>query len=55
MPRGKTADQHLRDLTEAGLKWRYPQGVPQKIADIAEKELRFIAEGQYRALFPHRA
>ncbi len=37
VPRGKTADQHLRDLTQAGLKGRYPQGVPQKIADIAEK------------------
>ncbi len=44
VPRGKTADQHLRDLTEAGLKWRYPEGVPPKIAAIAEKELAFIAK-----------
>ncbi len=44
VPRGKTADGHLRDLTEAGLKWRYPGGVPSKIAALAEKELRFIAE-----------
>jgi error-prone DNA polymerase len=42
VPRDKTADQHLRDLAEAGLKWRYPQGVPPDIAAIAEKELRFI-------------
>jgi error-prone DNA polymerase len=51
VPRGKTADQHLRDLTEAGLRWRYPQGVPQKIADIAEKELRFIADGHIAHYF----
>jgi error-prone DNA polymerase len=44
VPRGKTADQHLRDLTETGLKWRYPQGVPLDIAAIAEKELAFIAD-----------
>ncbi len=44
VPRGKTADDHLRELTESGLKWRYPQGVPPRIAAIAEKELAFIAD-----------
>jgi error-prone DNA polymerase len=44
VPRGKTADQHLRDLTEAGLKWRYPLGVPPDITAIAERELAFIAD-----------
>ncbi len=51
VPRGKTADRHLRDLAEAGLKVRYTGGVPQKIADIAEKELRFIAEGKIAHYF----
>jgi len=51
VPRGKTADRHLRDLTEEGLKWRYPHGVPQKIADLAEKELAFIAEGHIAHYF----
>ncbi|HEX4636415.1 MAG TPA: error-prone DNA polymerase [Rhizomicrobium sp.] len=51
VPRGKTADQHLRDLTEAGLKWRYPQGVPPHVAELAEKELRFIAEGHIAHYF----
>jgi len=51
VPRGKTADRHLRDLTEEGLKWRYPQGVPRTIAAIAEKELRFIAEGHIAHYF----
>jgi error-prone DNA polymerase len=44
VPRGKTPDGHLRDLTEAGLAWRYPQGVPPDIAALAQKELTFIAE-----------
>jgi error-prone DNA polymerase len=51
VPREKTADQHLRDLTEAGLRWRYPNGVLQKIADIAEKELHFIAEAKIAHYF----
>lgn len=43
VPRGKTPDGHLRDLTEQGLKRRYPNGVPDKVRALAEKELRFIA------------
>ena len=46
VPRGKTADQHLRDLTKSGLKWRYPQGTPFKVARLAVKELHFIADGK---------
>jgi len=51
VPRGKTADQHLRALTEAGLRWRYPAGVPPAVAELAEKELRFIADGQIAHYF----
>jgi error-prone DNA polymerase len=51
VPCGKSADQHLRDLTEAGLRWRYPEGVTPKVAAIAEKELRFIAEGKIAHYF----
>jgi error-prone DNA polymerase len=51
VPCGKTANQHLRDLTEAGLKWRYPDGVPPSVAELAEKELRFIAEGKIAHYF----
>src|SRR6185312_914286 len=39
VPPGKTADRHLRDLTESGLQWRYPSGVPPHVAAQAEKEL----------------
>src|SRR5205814_9597058 len=51
VPRGKTADQHLRELTEAGLKWRYPAGAPADVAALAEKELRFIAESRIAHYF----
>ncbi|MES2292573.1 MAG: error-prone DNA polymerase [Pseudomonadota bacterium] len=44
VPRGKTPDGYLRDLTEIGLKKHYPAGVPSHVAELAEKELRFIAE-----------
>jgi error-prone DNA polymerase len=44
VPPGKTADDHLRDLTQAGLRKHYPQGIPAKVTDLAEKELRFIAD-----------
>ncbi|HWY60756.1 MAG TPA: error-prone DNA polymerase [Rhizomicrobium sp.] len=43
VPPGKTADGHLRDLTEAGLRKHYPEGIPAKVAELAEKELRFIS------------
>jgi error-prone DNA polymerase len=51
VPPGKTADGHLRDLTKAGLKWRYPQGTPLKVARLAVKELRFIAGQQIAHYF----
>jgi error-prone DNA polymerase len=51
VPRGKTPNGHLRDLTEAGLEWRYPSGAPANIAALAEKELVFIAESQIAHYF----
>ena len=51
VPPGKTADGHLRDLTKAGLKWRYPSGTPFKVARLAVKELRFIAEQEIAHYF----
>ncbi|MGZ5928045.1 MAG: error-prone DNA polymerase [Rhizomicrobium sp.] len=51
VPSGKTADEHLRDLTEAGLKRRYPEGTPFKVARQALKELRFIAKQEIAHYF----
>jgi error-prone DNA polymerase len=44
VPRGRTPDGYLRDLTETGLKRHFPDGVPAHVAALAEKELRFIAD-----------
>jgi len=51
VPPGKTADGHLRDLTNAGLKRRYPAGTPFKVARQALKELRFIAKQEIAHYF----
>ena len=51
VPDGKTAPQYLAELTEAGLNWRYPEGVPQIVRENAGKELALIAELCYEAFF----
>jgi error-prone DNA polymerase len=51
VPRDKTADGHLRDLTQTGLQERYPDGVPSKVAGIAEKELAFIRQREIAHYF----
>ena len=47
VPAGQTPASWLRELTEQGLRWRWPQGVPRKARDLAEKELALIAELRY--------
>ncbi|MES2472839.1 MAG: error-prone DNA polymerase [Pseudomonadota bacterium] len=42
VPPGKNADEHLRYLTAKGLSERYPEGVSEKVSDIARMELDFI-------------
>ncbi|HEX3430974.1 MAG TPA: error-prone DNA polymerase [Rhizomicrobium sp.] len=44
VPKGKTAQQHLEDLTWAGAARKYPQGIPTKLRATLEKELALIAE-----------
>ncbi|HEY4275235.1 MAG TPA: error-prone DNA polymerase, partial [Rhizomicrobium sp.] len=51
VPPGKTADEHLRDLTRVGLKRRYPEKTPFKVARQAMKELRFIAKHEIAHYF----
>ena len=43
VPPGKTADQHLNDLTWEGAARRYPNGIPTKVRATLEKELAIIA------------
>ena len=47
--------QHLRNLTEAGLRERWPQGVPEKIRAVVEKELALIERAAVRAFLSDRA
>ncbi|MCP5412333.1 MAG: error-prone DNA polymerase [Alphaproteobacteria bacterium] len=42
VPRGKTPDGYLTELTWLGLKTRYPARIPRKVLATAIKELRFI-------------
>jgi error-prone DNA polymerase len=51
VPPGKTAMEHLTDLAWAGAAWRYPQGVPQKVTDLLNKELALIEELKYPNYF----
>ena len=51
VPPGKTPHGHLVELTADGAKWRYPDGVPRKIADTIGRELALIAELNYAPYF----
>lgn len=51
VPPGKSAMQHLTDLTWAGAAWRYPGGVPDKVRAQLTEELRLIAKMDYPNYF----
>jgi len=51
VPPGRTASDWLRQQVEAGLRWRWPQGVPEKARRLIEKELALIAELGYESYF----
>jgi error-prone DNA polymerase len=51
VPPGKTATQHLRDLTYQGAKRHWPHGPPGTIRATIEKELTLIAKVGYEHYF----
>ena len=51
IPPGKTATGHLRDLVEAGVLKYFPDGLPDAIRLILEKELRLIGKVKYEPYF----
>ncbi|NQE63227.1 error-prone DNA polymerase [Caulobacter sp. RHG1] len=51
VPPGKTAMQHLTDLTWQGAAWRYPGGVDPKVVAQLKEELRLIAKMDYPNYF----
>ena len=51
VPSEHTPASWLRELTQRGMRWRWPQGVPDKVAEQIEKELQLIAEKGYDSYF----
>jgi len=51
VPDGETASTYLRQLTEQGMRRRWPEGVPTKVVDLVEHELKLIAELAYESYF----
>jgi error-prone DNA polymerase len=51
VPPGKTAQQHLEDLTWAGVKKYFPDGIDDKLRAILNKELTLIAKRKYAHYF----
>ncbi|MEW6768558.1 MAG: error-prone DNA polymerase [Pseudomonadota bacterium] len=51
VPPGKTAQQHLRDLTEAGIRKYFPGEIDEKLRATIDKELRLIDELNYAHYF----
>jgi error-prone DNA polymerase len=51
VPAGETPASHLRELTERGCRWRWPEGESPKVRNLIEHELELIAELRYEAYF----
>ncbi|WP_310090096.1 error-prone DNA polymerase [Pseudoxanthomonas sacheonensis] len=51
VPCGETPASHLRALTMAGMRERWPQGAPAKVIETVEGELALIAKLKYEAFF----
>ncbi|HTF95275.1 MAG TPA: error-prone DNA polymerase [Cellvibrio sp.] len=51
VPSGFSPSQYLRHLVQEGTQRRYPQGIPEHIPRIIEKELQLIEEESYEYFF----
>ncbi len=51
VPSGLTPSQHLRQLTEAGLAWRFPSGITPRVRELVDHELALIEELHYEPYF----
>jgi error-prone DNA polymerase len=51
VPPGETPASHLRKLTEAGARWRWPRGVPESERTAIEHELTLISDLRYEPYF----
>lgn len=48
---GETPSARLRSLAEAGLRWRYPHGAPNRVRSLLDHELTLIAKLRYEPYF----
>ncbi|MGA9572606.1 MAG: error-prone DNA polymerase [Lysobacterales bacterium] len=51
VPRGTSSAAHLRDLTEAGIRQRWPGGIGTELRQQIEHELRLISDLHYESYF----
>jgi len=51
VPDGHTPTSWLRHLAEQGLRWRWPQGAPERVIGLVEHELALIADLGYEPYF----
>ena len=51
VPEGMSSAAHLRDLTEAGIRQRWPDGISTELRQQIEHELRLISEMHYESYF----
>jgi len=51
VPKGKSPQIHLEDLTWEGATQRYPEGIPDKVRATLAKELALIAKLEYAPYF----
>ncbi len=51
VPQGTSSAAHLRDLTEAGIRQRWPAGIDAALRQQIERELRLISELCYESYF----
>lgn len=50
-PRGQSPQERLRDLCDAGLKTRYPEGPPTRVLELLSHELKLIDKLDYAPYF----
>jgi len=50
-PPGKSPQAHLEDLTWEGARWRFPDGIPEKVRALIARELALIGELNYAPYF----
>ncbi|HET6389013.1 error-prone DNA polymerase, partial [Hyphomicrobium sp.] len=51
VPAGKTPQEHLVELTWKGAQSHFPEGVPDKVQETIEKELKLIGELRFAPYF----